>query len=123
MFIKTIPKTNHSTGKIYNYYRLCESYHIGDKTRHRTILSLGTLEQLTEKKDFKLLVDRIEQLVGGKLSIFAFPPVVERLVQKYYRQIIEGKLVDRVYLSQTAKDLRSVDLDSVDVENVREIGK
>ena len=122
MFIKTIPKTDHNTGKTYNYYRLCESYRIGVKTRHRTILSLGVLDQLTEKKDFKLLADRIEQLVGGNPSIFSFPPVVERLAQKYYKQIIEGKLVDRVYLPQTAKDLRSVDLDSVAIENVREIG-
>ena len=122
MFIKTIPKTDHITGKTYNYYRLCESYRIGDKTRHRTILSLGTLEQLTEKKDFKLLADRIEQLVGGKLSIFSFPAVVERLAQKYYKQIIEGKLVDHVALPQTSKDLRTVDLDSVAIENVREIG-
>lgn len=122
MFIKTIPKTDHSTGKTYNYYRLCESYRIGDKTRHRTILSLGTLEQLTEKKDFKSLADRIEQLVGGKLSIFSFPAVVERLAQKYYKQIIEGKLVDHVALPQTAKELRTVDLDSVAIENVREIG-
>jgi len=82
MFIKTIPKKDQTTGKTYNYYRLCESYRIGDKTCHRTILSLGTLEQLTEKKDFKLLADRIEQLVGGKPSIFSFPPVVERLAQK-----------------------------------------
>lgn len=122
MFIKTIPKTDHNTGKTYNYYRLCEGYRIGDKVRHRTILSLGTLDQLTEKKDFKLLADRIEQLVGGNPSIFAFPPVVERLAQKYYKQIIEGKLVDRVSLPQTVKDLRSVDLESIAIENVREIG-
>ena len=122
MFIKTIPKKDQNTGKTYNYYRLCESYRIGDKTRHRTILSLGTLEQLTEKKDFKLLADRIEQLTGGKTSIFAFPPVVERLAQKYYKQIVEGKLVDHVALPHTSKDLRTVDLDSVAIENVREIG-
>ena len=122
MFIKTIPKTDHSTGKTYNYYRLCESYRIGDKTRHCTILSLGTLVELTEKKDFKLLADRIEQLVGGKPSIFAFPPVVERLAQKYYKQVIEGLLVDHVSLPESSKDIRKVDLNSVAIENVREIG-
>ncbi|MEK7699015.1 MAG: IS1634 family transposase [Planctomycetota bacterium] len=122
MFIKAIPKTDKTTGKSYVYYRLCESYRLGEKVRHCSILSLGTLVKLIEKKDFKLLADRIEQLLGGKPSLFACPPVVEKLAQKYYSQIIEGKLVDRVPLPQTAKSLQTVDLDSVAIENVREIG-
>lgn len=122
MFIKAIPKTDKTTGKSYNYYRLCESYRLGDKTRHRNILSLGTLVELIDKKDFKFLADRIEQLLGGKPSLFACPVVVEKLAQKYCRQIIEGKLVDRLPPPQTAKNLETVDLDSVAIENVREIG-
>ncbi|MFA5818763.1 MAG: hypothetical protein WC854_05740 [Bacteroidales bacterium] len=122
MFIKAIPKTDNTTGKSYNYYRLCESYRLGEKVRHRNILSLGALVELADKKNFKLLADRIEQLLGGKPSLFACPPLVEKLAQKFYSQIIEGKLVDRIPLSQTAKNLQSVDLDSLAIENVREIG-
>lgn len=122
MFIKAIPKTEKTTGKSYHYYRLCESYRLGDKTRHRNILSLGSLMELTDKKDFKFLADRIEQLLGSKPSLFACSLVVEKLAQKYYRQIIEGKLVDRLPLPQTEKNLLTVDLDSVAIENVREIG-
>ena len=122
MFIKAIPKTDKTTGKSYHYYRLCESYRLGEKVRHRSILSLGILVELADKKDFKFLADRIEQLLGGKPSLFACPPAVEKLAQKYYSQIIEGKLVDRVSLPQTAKSLQTVDLDSVAIENVREIG-
>ncbi|MDO9339393.1 MAG: IS1634 family transposase [Bacteroidales bacterium] len=122
MFIKAIPKTDKTTGKSYTYYRLCESYRLGEKVRHRSILSLGTLVELADKKDFKLLADRIEQLLGGKPSLFACQPLVEKLAQKFYSKIIEGKLVDRIPLSQTAKNLQSVDLDSLAIENVREIG-
>src|SRR5450759_3822727 len=122
MFIKAIPKTDKTTGKSYNYYRLCESYRLGEKVRHRSILSLGTLVELADKKDFKLLADRIEQLLGGKPSLFACQPLVEKLAQKFYSKIIEGKLVDRIPLSQTAKNLQSVDLDSLAIENIREIG-
>jgi hypothetical protein len=43
MFIKAIRKIDRNTGKPYNYYRLCESYRLGDKVRHRNILSLGIL--------------------------------------------------------------------------------
>jgi len=122
MFIKAIPKTDKTTGKSYHYYRLCESYRFGDKVRHRNILSLGTLVELIDKKEFKLLADRIEQLLGGKPSLFVCPTGVEKLAQKFYRQIIDGQLVDRALLPPTEKNLQTVDLDSVAIENVREIG-
>ncbi len=122
MFIKANPKTDKKTGKSYNYYRLCESYRLGDKVRHRNILSLGTLIELTDNKDFKLLADRIEQLLGGKQSLFPSSEVVEKLAHKFYAQIIEDKLVDRVVVSPVEKNIQSVDLDSIEFENVREIG-
>ena len=59
---------------------------------------------------------------SGQPSLFACPVVVEKLAQKYYSQIIEGRLVDRLLLPQTAKNLQIVDLGSVAIENVREIG-
>lgn len=122
MFIKAIPKTDKTTGKSYHYYRLCESYRLGDKVRHRNVLSLGTLVELVDKKEFKLLADRIEQLLGGKPSLFVCPAGVEKLAQKFYRQIIDGQLVDRAMLPPTERNLQTVDLDSVAIENVREIG-
>jgi hypothetical protein len=76
MFIKAIPKIDRNTGKAYNYYRLCESYRLGNKVRHRNILSLGNLAELSDNKYFKLLADRIEQLVCGKFPLYPTPPVV-----------------------------------------------
>ena len=35
----------HTPGKNYLYYKLCESYRIGNKTRHRTIITLDKLEE------------------------------------------------------------------------------
>jgi hypothetical protein len=46
MFIKTIVKTDTKSSKRYDYYRLCEGYRIGNKVRHRTILSLGKLQSI-----------------------------------------------------------------------------
>ncbi|HDR50303.1 MAG TPA: IS1634 family transposase, partial [Mariniphaga anaerophila] len=54
MFIKTIVKTDKKTGKRYNYYRLCESYRIGNKTRHRSIVSMGRLDGIETREDKKL---------------------------------------------------------------------
>jgi len=122
MFIKTIPKTDKASGRTYNYYRLCESYRLSDKVRHRPILSMGKLSELTDKQDFKLLADRIEQLLGGSPSLFECPPTVEKLAQTFYQQIIEGKLVDRSPLRESEKNIQSIDLESMAIENVREIG-
>ena len=51
MFVKTIVMTDKKTGKQYDYYRLCESYRINDKVRHRSIISFGKLENIDNLKD------------------------------------------------------------------------
>ena len=58
MFLKKITKTDTATSKQYHYYRLCECYRIGDKTRHCNLLNLGKLDDLDETER-KLLADRI----------------------------------------------------------------
>ena len=40
MFIKKIDKNSKKNGKGYFTYRLCESYRIDDRVRHRTILNV-----------------------------------------------------------------------------------
>src|ERR1017187_6181691 len=65
MFIKSIVKTDKDTAKKYQYYRLCESFRIGNKTRHRSILSLGKLEEIPSEMDRKILADRIEHLFNN----------------------------------------------------------
>ena len=48
MFLKQIIKKDKQGNKNYVYYRLCESYRIDNSVRHRTLCSLGTLEDLTQ---------------------------------------------------------------------------
>ena len=123
MFIKSVPKRDKNTGKLYHYYRLCMSYRLGDKVRHRNILSLGSLDELTHYQDFKFLADRIEQLVSGKPSLFSIDnQAIEPLAQSFYQQIIDKKLLDRAPVPETVKTFHPVDLASVAVENAREIG-
>ena len=62
MFIKKIDKSNSKAGKNCYTYRLCESYRIEKRVRHRNILNLGLLKGIG-KEDFKLLCDRIGQKV------------------------------------------------------------
>ena len=72
MFIKTIVKTDKKSGKRYNYYRLCESYRFGNKTRHRSIVSMGRLDGIETREDKKLLADTIEALIHGETRLAIF---------------------------------------------------
>ncbi len=127
MFIKTIVKTDKNTGKRYNYYRLCQSYRIGVKTRHRTIITLGKLEGLS-KGEFKQLVDCIEYQIYGDLFGMDFPEHILTLGQGFYNQIVEKRKRETVQdITSTEKpvlekDFQHIDLNSLSHDTVRELG-
>ena len=76
MFIKTIIKSNSKKGKKYYHYRLVESYRIGGKPRHRTILNMGSIPFLdNQSSKRKMLSERIEDLIHGLLTSLLFPNV------------------------------------------------
>lgn len=131
MFIKKIDKTN-LQGNKYSYYRLCESIRIGTKTRHNNLLNLGTLPGLAED-DRKALANRIESLYMGTGSLFfSVPDKVEALAVKFYRELREKNKVpkDKGTLPHSgqplapppAPDLETVDINSIEHDEVRELG-
>jgi len=134
MFIKSIPKKDKHSGKTYYYYRLCESYRIGEVPRHRTILNLGELSQVTPEQR-KLLADRIEQLVMQRPGLFnELPAPIEELAKHYANIIISKKLMDtktKQNIKQPEQatspikcdtDYQTVDVNSLEHKRVREIG-
>jgi len=130
MFIKKIDKNSAKTGQSYFTYRLCESYRIDDKVRHRNILNVGKLENI-RKVDFKLLCDRIEQKVRGINMLFSsLPDHIEKEAEFIYRRILNEKLLDcTVNPVSTVKqetledtDIRKVDVNSILNEDSRSFG-
>jgi ribosomal protein L20 len=102
MFIKRIDKSSKKTGKNYFTYRLCESYRIDNKVRHRNILNVGKLENV-RKEDFKLLCDRIEQKVRGINPLFSnFSDNVEKEAEFIYRRILNEKWISNPYSMKAA---------------------
>ena len=95
MFLKPADKKDKSTGKIYRYYKLCESYRIGSSTRHRTILNLGKLEDVETEEERKLLADRTEQLLRGVQLMFEsnIPKHVEKWAKYFSEQITRKGLL------------------------------
>ncbi len=129
MFIKTIVKTDKKSGKRYDYYRLCESYRLNGKPRHRTIISLGGLEDLSSKEDRKLLADRIESMLTGAISLFDNQenPGISKYAQEYYNKIIGGRLYDAAKGKTTdpnvySTDYQEIDINTFETSDVREIG-
>lgn len=123
MFLKVIFKTKRSTGEQIKNYRLCESYRYDNTVRHRTILHLGSLEELPETDQKKSLVLRINDLVKqshtGKQSLFIPPDeAIEKSAQKYFAQIKEKQRLDIA----AGKDYHRIDTDSVASKNIREAG-
>ncbi len=129
MFIKTIVKTDKRSGKRYYYFRLCEGYRIGDKVRHRSILSLGKLDELNLKEERKLLADRIEQLLLGVDELFdrtVSNPAIEKYAQKFYRIILNDNLLDvttkKSHEKKETADYHSININSINNQDVREVG-
>jgi hypothetical protein len=129
MFIKSIIKTDKQTGKKYQYYRLCQSYRIGNRTRHRNILSLGKLEELSTDSDRKMLADRIEQLLNHTAGLFAheIPAVIEKLAMEF-TAVLRRKAAEEVFTLQQlstpeeGSDYERIDMQSIRHEDVRELG-
>lgn len=126
MFLKKITKGKQNQ---YTYYRLCESYRIGGKTRHHILLNLGPLDELDEVQR-KLLADRIEDLYRGNSgSLFAdCPPVVEQLALQFVGELRDKYKNEINQISAIAApqrkeaDYQQVDLSSVVHDQVREAG-
>ena len=127
MFIKTIVKTDKLTGKRYEYFRLCEGYRIGDKVRHRSILSLGKLDELRFKEDRKILADTIEKLLLGNQELFEtnLDPAIEKYAQLFYRKIINNNLLEQRAKAPSntgTTDYQVIDLNSINNQDCREVG-
>jgi len=125
MFIKSIIKTDKATGKQYNYYRLCEGYRIGNKVRHKAIVNIGRLNEITNSFDRKLLADRIEELYRGIGNLFEsqIPPHIEKQAREIVQKImVTGINKTQPLEEQAKKDLQTIDLNSIRNEDVREIG-
>ena len=132
MFIKTADKKDKNTGKVYHYYKLCESYRIGNKIRHRIIHILGKLDEIQSDKEKKMLADRIEHYLSGAQEIFVMdvPEHVEKLAQHFSERIQhqgfsyknEWQEKEQVVAKKGDEDFQEVDLQSIEMEDVREVG-
>ncbi len=132
MFLKKINK-GPKDGKVYTYYRLCESVRIGGKTRHNNLLNLGSLDGLLPD-ELKMLANRIEELYLGLTNhlFFEVSDQVEKIAVKCYQQLRDKQKIASVdSTKKTIKitenkaeeaDFEQVNLKTLKHDEVREVG-
>lgn len=122
MFIKTIRKYCLSEQATHTYFRLSESYR--DEygiARQRMVLGLGRLLELPDFDDKILFLERLNELIKGKPTIFSCKQdKIEQLAQHYYAQLKQKKKVDVV--SDPDDVIDTVKLNSLKNKNIREVG-
>ena len=123
MFIKEIKKQNKGYDQVYSHHRLMESYRTERGPRQRTLLHLGHLD--LDKAKWKVLADRIEELVTGQASLLPPDDEIEGLARHYADVLIRqrlGAVSGETVADQVLPDYETVDLNTVKSERARTIG-
>ena len=125
MFIREVTKKNKGYEKTFVYHLLVESYRTAKGPRQRTLLHLGRLE--LDRKYWKALANRIEEIVSGQTSFAEpVPEEVERLAQHYASTLIDKHLRNQSETvseaSEEARTYETVALDSLKISDCRSIG-
>lgn len=127
MFIKQIKKKNRMGENAYTYYRLVHTYKVGNKVRQQNILNLGKLEGLS-KEHFKLLANRIEEIITGTESLFLdIPAGIEKQAQHFATQIIKKEVFPvkkkkKAVSNKVSQNYQQVDINSIEQLESKSIG-
>lgn len=127
MFVKKIKKTNKGSDKVYIYYRLVHTYKIGKTVRQQNIINLGKLEDVPSE-NFKLLANRIEEILTGTVSIFStISKELDNKAQHFADEIIKKgvfpiKAKQRDVSQDLTEDYQEVNMNSMEQTESRSIG-
>jgi hypothetical protein len=133
MYFKISMRTNPKTNLYSGYYRLVESYrNTNERVCHRTILNAGYLDELNT--DQLNLIQKIltQKVAHPDKALFDFAytddPMVISYVDEFYNRMVAEKRIDVLLenqhkqASKSAKDIQSIDMNSIRNKDVREIG-
>ena len=123
MYIRKVNKKDQSSGKMYITYRLIEGYrNARGNVRQQVLVSLGAGFSV-DAKDWKVLTDRIEEILSGQPSLFGLSVDLEREAQQIASRIGKRQALHQsTELAATAKEFQAVDLDSLQYSDVRSVG-
>lgn len=123
MYIRKVNKKDQASGKVYVTYRLIEGYRNarGD-VRQQVLVNLGAGFNV-DPSNWKLLTDRIEEILSGQPSLFGLSIELEREAQQIASRIGKRQAINQpTELAPTDREHHAVDLSSLQYSDVRSIG-
>lgn len=124
MYIRKVTQKNATTDKRYHNYRLVETYRDAEgKVRQRLLLNLGTYFDVPAQ-DWQLLANRVEEIMCGQQSFFLQSERIESMAQSIAARVTKRRCTDSS-VSEKADikpDYQTVDVNSLNHHNVRQIG-
>lgn len=125
MYIRKVSQTEKKTQKQYCTYRLVESVRTERGVRQRLLLNLGSKFQIHQDK-WKLLANRIEEIVTQQESLFPPDPELENEAQYIAKQLVNKNAVTSDDLhpstSKPVENWQKIDLSTLENKHVRSIG-
>lgn len=121
MFIRATKKKNRNSRKIYYRYTLVESFRTPNGPRQKELINLGELK--LEKKKWKSLANRIEEIVTGQLRLLPADEEIESLAQHYAKLYANKKMAEAVEQNDQGPDFQSVDLNSLSSSEGLSVGR
>ena len=123
MFIKEIKKKNKGYDTVYIQHRLMESYRTARGPRQRTVLHLGQLD--FPREHWKMLADRIEELLTGQATLLPVDDAIEGLA-RHYAGLLAHRRLNSVSVADDSPsaqpDYDTVDLNTMSSSRSRTIG-
>jgi len=90
MFIREIINKNPGYDREFVYHRLMESVRTPRGPRQRMVLNLGKLD--IPKDEWKILANRIEEIISGQETLVKPPRHIEDLARHYSRLLIQKRV-------------------------------
>lgn len=122
MYIRKVSQKNNKTGKIYHTYRLVETYrNLDGKVRQRALLNLGTNFQ-TDVDDWKLLADRIEEILSGQTPLIERDPLLEKTAQEITKRVIHRTSNPQLAEQKNISDYQEINVNTLENHNIKNVG-
>lgn len=128
MFIRQVKKKNSKDGKVFFQYSLVQSARIDGKPRQRTILYLGSDQELEDKSNRALFLKALKSLIYKERDLFEseISKPIRDLAQKYYEKYkIKYHEVEDPIKAPPIKNntlYEQVAVDSVDISDSKSFG-
>jgi len=121
MYIRKTTHTNNKTGQRYHTYKLVESIRTDRGPRQQTLLNLGTDFALPQDR-WNELISRIQGILSGQLPLFPVSQDIEEAAQTYAKRIVSARSTQLSPTEQESADFQTVDVNSLENENIRSVG-